>query len=120
MSTAHLKFKKGDIVHITGVPPIVNDEGNPCYKRYGVVVNSQPNDVDVSISGLTDGYGMGFMPESLTKVKADDLIGSTGLDAITVIRNAVKWFDYRNESLNGDKSITHLINEYVAALKYGA
>lgn len=118
--TAHLEFKEGDIVHITDVPPIVNGKANPIYGRYGVVVNSQPNDVDVQIDCVTDRHGMGFMPESLTKVKASDLIGSDGLDAITVIRNAVKWFDYRNETLNGDKTINHLINEYVAALKYGA
>lgn len=116
-------FEKGDLVHITGVPPVVNGIGNPFFNRYGIVVHSQSLDVSVSVDGLTDSYGIGFLPESLTKVDVAHLMESEGMDeglnGIDLLRNAIEWFNYRNETINEDKNPYHLINEYVAALLYG-
>lgn len=122
--TSHTQLSPGDIVHIVGVPATVNDKANPVYMRLGVVRNSQPGDVDVVIDGFTDQYGIGFMPESLAKVDPIQLLIScqqadTGLNGIEILRNAVKWFDYRPEVHNEDKTPQHLLNEYAAALVFG-
>lgn len=61
-------FRPNDRVFTVGLSKEVNGVANPFYNKEGRIVHVQPNDIDVEFIGLTDKFGVGFLPENLVRI----------------------------------------------------